>query len=287
MDYKERALELIQDGYDLHIHTNPSHFNRLQDDFELLQALDRLHMAGAVIKVHYGATQARADIANRYADAKAKLYGAVTLDWPVGGLNPYAVRSELLLGAKMVWLPTFHAKNHMEKTLSAATQPVPAPPISVTDDNGRLLPAIYDIIDTIREFDGVLNTGHISAEESLLVCKEAAAHGIKVCLTHPDNSREAVPMDIQAELAGLGVFIDRSWLNTIKQGGVPCEEMAARITAVGAEHCIMTTDFGQPKNGDASMGMLSFIEAMLKNGICEDDIRTMIYRNPCYLLSVK
>ena len=85
------ARELLEGAYDLHVHTNPSHFKRSQDDFELARTLDRYHMAGAVIKVHYGATQSRAILTNAHSGAQAKLYGAVTLDWPVGGLNPYAV----------------------------------------------------------------------------------------------------------------------------------------------------------------------------------------------------
>lgn len=279
------APALLEGAYDLHVHTNPSHFNRSQDDFELARTLDRYHMAGAVIKVHYGATQSRAILTNNHSGAKAKLYGAVTLDWPVGGLNPYAVESELLLGAKMVWLPTFHAKNHMDRTPAGKSQPVNAPGISVLDQNGSLVPQVYEIMDLVRSYQAVLNTGHISAKESFAVCRAARELGVKVILTHPDNDREAVPTDMQEELAGTGVFIDRSWFNVVK-GAVTAAEMADRIRRTGAEHCIMSTDFGQDRNPPAPEGLLDFVSQMLENGISAGEIRLMVRENPAELLGV-
>jgi len=282
----EAALALLKGSFDLHVHTSPSHFARRQDDFELLHTLDDFGMGGAVIKSHYGCTQARAEIANRYAGARAKLFGAITLDQTVGGINPYAVQAELYLGAKMVWLPTFHAKNQIEKT-NNKPQPVMAPPIPILDAAGRLLPEVQAVIDLVVQYDAVLNTGHISAEESWAVCTEAVRRGAKVCLTHPDNSREAVDVEMQTALARQGVLIDRSWFNALRPaGGVSAAVMAWRIRATGAEHCIMTTDFGQKSNDPAPCGMLCFVEAMLAEGISEQEIRTMICDNPRALLGI-
>lgn len=282
---QENAVRLLEGAYDLHVHTNPSHFIRSQDDFELARTLDRYRMAGAVIKIHYGATGSRAILANKYSGSAAKLYGAVTLDWPVGGLNPYAVESELLMGAKMVWLPTFHARNHMERSLSGGGQPVTAPGISVLDEAGNLVWQLYEIMDLVRSRDAVLNTGHISARESWEVCKKAREMGVKVTLTHPDNDREAVPPDMQRRMAELGVTIDRSWFNVVK-GAVTAEEMAARIRMTGAKHCIMTTDFGQSQNPPAPEGLCEFIRQMLAAGISADEIRTMTRHNPAELLGI-
>ena len=278
------AHTLLEGSFDLHVHTDPSHFPRLMDDFQLSNALDALHMAGAVIKTHYGATQARAELANRYSGAAARLYGALTLDQTVGGLNPYAVEAELLLGAKMVWLPTFHAQNHIKKSKSA--QPVKAPPISILDQDGHLLTAVRDIIDLIKAHHAVLNTGHVSPLESKIVCLEAVKQGVNICLTHPDNDREAVPLDLQIELAQKGVIIDRSYLNTKKKGGISAAEMAYRIRTTSACRCIMSTDLGQNSNESPPEGMLHFVEAMLAAGVAEEDIRIMIRDNPCMLLDL-
>lgn len=283
MKNRDEILELMEGAYDLHVHTGPSHFDRSQDDFGLVHTLDQYGMAGAVIKVHYGATQSRAMLTNAHSGAAAKLYGAVTLDWPVGGLNPCAVESELLLGAKMVWLPTFHARNHLERSPAGKDQPVTAPGISVLDERGCLVTQIYEIMDLIRSHDAVLNTGHITAEESWAVCKKARELDVRVCLTHPDNDREAVSADMQKALAELGVYIDRSWFNVVK-GAVSARQMAERIRLVGAEHCIMTTDFGQIQNPSAPEGLYEFVRQMRAEGISKEEIRMMVRSNPLQLL---
>src|ERR1019366_4463303 len=40
-----------------------------------------------------------------------RVLGGVALDQTVGGLNPIAVEQTLLLGGKMVWLPTVSSRN--------------------------------------------------------------------------------------------------------------------------------------------------------------------------------
>ena len=77
--------ELIVGAYDLHMHTAPSPFNRQLDDIQLLQQAGQAGMAGILLKSHYEPTAARAEIANRYAGSKAKAFGSLVLNWPVGG----------------------------------------------------------------------------------------------------------------------------------------------------------------------------------------------------------
>jgi microsomal dipeptidase-like Zn-dependent dipeptidase len=63
--------------------------------------------------------------------------------------------------------------------------------------------------------------------------------------------------------------------------------LADSIKLVGAEHCIMSTDFGQIDNPPAPEGLKLFIAAMLKNGIPEKDIETMVKKNPAKLLKIE
>ncbi|MBQ6196692.1 MAG: hypothetical protein IJK47_04590 [Lachnospiraceae bacterium] len=280
----ELALKTLEGGYDLHIHTAPSHFKRLLDDFELVRELDDLNMAGAVIKSHFMPTQARAEIANKYAGGKAKLYGAVTLDMPAGGVNPSAVEAELFLGAKMVWLPTLHAKHHMENSQSYG--PLAAKPISLINEEGKLIPEVYEIIALVKQYDAVLNTGHNSPEETQMVCLAALEQGIKVCITHPDNDREKVPVELEEAMAEKGAYIDRSYFNLLRKNGVDAKEMARRIRLTGAERCIMTTDLGQAGNISAPKGLMAFVSDLLDEGIAQEEIRLMIVENPKKFLGI-
>ena len=62
--------------------------------------------------------------------------------------------------------------------------------------------------------------------------------------------------------------------------------IADAIRAVGAEHCIMSTDFGQISNPPPVEGMRMYIETMLQCGISEDEIITMVRKNPAQALGL-
>ena len=44
-----------------------------------------------------------------------QILGSVTLNDAVGGLNPFAVEAALDLGARVIWMPTISAQNHIVK----------------------------------------------------------------------------------------------------------------------------------------------------------------------------
>lgn len=282
---REHAKELLRDGYELHVHTAPSHYNRRYDDFEYAHELDRYGMAGSIIKTHFGSTTARAELVNHHGGFKAKLYGEITLDWAVGGLNPYAVRSELLLGGRIVFMPTFHALSNQIAT-QYKKHPVEGPGITVLDENGELLPVVYEIMDVVKEFNAVLATGHLSAEESYKLTKAGLEKGITMMLTHPDSLTENIPVEWQVELAQQGVFVEKCWLNVIKEA-VTADEMCRRVRVVGPQHCVLTTDLGQKQFTPPAEGMLDFIECLLDHGFTDEEILLMVQHNPKNLLRVE
>ena len=85
------AKELLRGGYDLHAHSFPSHVSRSVDDFELLEQAAGAGMAGVMIKNHYESTAARAALMNKRSGLPVRAYGGLVLNWPAGGINPYAV----------------------------------------------------------------------------------------------------------------------------------------------------------------------------------------------------
>ena len=111
---QETAQELLHGAYDLHIHTSPSHFPRLLDDFTLVEQAAAAGMAGVMLKSHYEPTGARAAMVNlRLGQLGTAAYGGIVLNWPVGGLNPYAAESSLKMGGRFVWMPTRDAANSL------------------------------------------------------------------------------------------------------------------------------------------------------------------------------
>ena len=63
--------------------------------------------------------------------------------------------------------------------------------------------------------------------------------------------------------------------------------MAEEIDAVGAEHYILSTDFGVYTLPAPVEGFREFIACMLDLGIPADDVRIMTARNPARLLGLE
>jgi predicted metal-dependent TIM-barrel fold hydrolase len=58
------------------------------------------------------------------------------------------------------------------------------------------------------------------------------------------------------------------------------------VQALGPEHCILSTDFGQITSPPPVEGLRMYIELMRGFGITEDEIHTMVKENPARLLGL-
>ena len=256
----------------------PSPFGRLLDDFALLQQASAAGMAGIVLKSHYESTADRAFIANRYAKATTLAYGALALNCPVGGLNPYAVQDALKRGARIIYMPTRDAAN----SLVSGNMPgdfFDRSGFAVCDKDGRLKREVYEIFDAVKGSHAALATGHISPKESLVLCREGIANGVKMVLTHPEFSRTQCPAALQKELAETGVLIEHCWYN-LAEGECSSEQMAANIRAAGAERCYISTDRGQSTRETPVQAMKHFICTLLCHGLSQEELRIMLTAVP-------
>lgn len=273
LDMSAEADELMVGAYDLHTHSSPSPFPRAQDGIEMIRDAEKAGMAGLMLKSHYEPTAVRASLVNLYSGCRAKAYGGLVLNWPVGGLNIYAVENALQVGAKIIWMPTRDAANslcfgNMDGDF------FDRPGIRVTDTAGKLLDCVYDIMDAVKRAGAFLATGHISPEESLLLCREGRARGVNMILTHPEFPRTYLDASTQKELADLGVLVEKCWYN-IAQGRVTVEEMADHIRTVGSGRCFMSTDRGQRGLPGAVSELKHFIQTMLEVGLTRQELRDM------------
>lgn len=285
MNTKERIIQqLLVGAYDLHMHTQPSPFNRALDEYGILREAGSAGMAGVMLKSHYESTAARAELVNRYAASCTRAYGGLVLNWPVGGLNPYAVHNALKHGCRIVWMPTRDAAN----SLRSGHMPgdfFERKGITLLDENGGLLPVVYEILDAVKAYDACLATGHISPEESVLLCRAGRARGVRMVMTHPEFERTVMPPATQKELADLGVYMEKCWYN-IGEKAISAEEMAAHIRQVGAERCFMTTDRGQANREHPVEAMKLFLGAMLDQGLTPEELYAMTHTVPEKILGL-
>lgn len=279
MEYAEgsfdsQAWDLLAGGYDLHIHANPCVFPRSIDSFELVQEANKAKMAGVMIKSHYESTALLAELINKYSHCKTQAYGGIALNWPVGGLNAFAVENAMKAGAKIVWMPTRDAQNSLHFG-NMEGDFFKRPGISVLTEKDKLKPEVYDIMDIIKQHGRFLATGHISPRESKIICKEGCQRGVNMILTHPEFPRTTIPGEIQKEIADLGVIIEKNWLNIV-QGAITIEQMKANIRMVGVSRVYIATDRGQTGMPHPTIELFHFVKELLKQGFKNEEIRSMV-----------
>lgn len=290
---RDDVLKIVDGSYDLHIHPDPDAMRREFDDYKLVQDLDSVNMAGAIIKHHGESTCARATIANQYYNGKAKLYGSLTLNNAVGGLNPAAIENAVKMGVKLVWMPTkdaVHEQLFLEKPHKD--------PITILNEDGSLKPVVYEILKLIKENDLILATGHLDVQEICALCKEARRRDIKTVLTHPEYSRSIVPAEIQIELSKIGVIIEKMWL--LVEGSLSDELLAERpdftqfsqdyvfdsMRKIGAKNILLSSDGGILGHPLPSQIMCDFVAVLLDKGFAPRDVEIMACDVPAQLLGV-
>ena len=77
---------------DLHAHHDPDSYPRNLDAFDVARLAKDRGLRGIVLKNHWTETAGLAYLVRKYATPGFEVFGALTLDLPVGGLNPQAVR---------------------------------------------------------------------------------------------------------------------------------------------------------------------------------------------------
>lgn len=288
------ARDLLRGAIDLHIHAAPDIVPRLMNDLQLAEAAREAGMAALVLKSHHMMTADRAQIA-RSLYPEVGVFGGLALNVPsCGGLNPEAVKSALRMGARILWLPTFSAANHIQATstrvtgnLGAMAQGFAPIPAQVLDREGNPLPELREILALVAQADVVLATGHLSVPEIKVVVDAALAAGVrKILVNHPELWLVGMSVEDQRALAARGVMLERCIRSVTSKGNEAMSPrlIADQIKAVGAESTVMATDYGQVDSPPPPQGMLRYIEEMLEHGISATDVEMMVKVNPARML---
>ena len=293
---KNLAKDLLRGAIDLHIHAAPDIVPRLLDDLGLARAARDAGMAAIVVKSHHMLTADRAQIAQTVIP-ELRIFGGLALNYPAcGGLNSEAVKVAIRMGAKIVWLPTLSAGNHIAKTrtritgnLGVMSQGFKSQPVDVVGEDGAVRPELVEILRLIAEADVILATGHLSVPEITAVVDAAVAAGVrKILVNHPELWLIGMSLTDQRALAAKGAMMEvciRS-VTAPGHGATSPKMLADRIKAVGVAHVVMATDFGQVDSPPAPEGMGWYIAQMLEAGISAEEIERMVKLNPSRMLGL-
>ena len=288
-----QALELIRGAIDMHIHTHPALFPRPHDDVEVARMARDLGMRAIVVKNHHMGTAARAYYAQK-AVPGIQVFGAITLNRYVGGLNPYAVESEVAYGARIVWLPTITAANHLrhfgKPGFTFYTEEFrPVEGITVLGPDGKLLPVMKEIFDIVAQKDVVLATAHLDHDEMRALIPAARAAGVKkLVVTHANFEVSRVPVELCQAFVAQGAIIEYCFLpmTPFWYQHSP-KDLLGWIRALGAANVILSTDIGNYYNPSPPECFRVFIETMLSAGATAEEIVTMTHTNPARLLGLE
>jgi len=274
----------IVGAIDLHAHHDPDSYPRELDAFDVAKLARDRGLRGIVLKNHWTETAGIAYMARKYATPGFEVFGAVTLDTAVGGVNPQAVRYMVdVVGSRgrIVWMPT-HDSEH-EVLYNKESRPF----VRVSKD-GKLLPEVNEVVSIVAEHDLALATGHVTPEETIQILRAARAAGVKrLIVTHPmlDPQFTWMSIDQLRVAADLGAFIEITGGGVVREGE-PKKRALAAIKAIGASHFFVGSDAGLIGRENHTDTLVLAARALRAAGVSEADLTAMFKNNPAFLVNL-
>jgi hypothetical protein len=262
---------------DIHAHSDPDSTARSIDAIDLAKLAKARGMRGLVLKNHYESTAALAYVVRKEVPG-IEIFGGIDLNLTVGGINPAAVeRMTMMKGGwgRVVWMPTFDAENQVRDSKENR-------PFVAVAKNGELLPDVKKVIAIVKQHNLMLETGHSSPEEVLMIVREARKQGVEhVVVTHATRPPVRMSVAQMQEAAKLGAMIEFVFDRANMAAN------AKAIREVGPANCILSSDLGQPNNPLHPDGLMEFFAALKKEGITDAQIDLMAKTNPAKALGLK
>src|SRR5438105_14811896 len=174
--------QTVSGAIDMHAHADPDGVPRKLDAIDLARLVKERGMRAIVLKNHYEPTASLAYIVRKEVPG-IEVFGGISLDLTVGGVNPAAVEwmTKVKGGyGKVVWLPTYDSENQAGRS---------GRPFSPVVRNGAVTPEVSQVITIAARNNLVLETGHSSPSEALIIIREAKRQGVQnVMVTHAMSS---------------------------------------------------------------------------------------------------
>jgi len=278
--------ELLDGAIDSHLHIYPDYVPRAIDIIQLAIEASKAKMRAVVCKDHFFSSVGQAWAAQRVVDEMVRkeelehacqVFGTHILAWSHHPDQVQLIRKYPNLGAIFFY------------TFTGGVQAGPELPI--VDDNGELLPDVKACIEIAAENQICIMTGHKSPDLAMAIVKYCHEVDARVLVTHGSACSFGPGMsgslEGAKEMARLGAYLElngNKWMPSIIWPIVDPNICLEFVQAVGAEHIVANTDYGQLLVCDPIDGFRLFIRGMLHWGISKEDIKTMIQTNPAKLL---
>ena len=322
----ELSQQLLRGAIDIHVHAGPHIFSspRRVDPVEAAQEARDAGMRAIVYMDVFEMSNGTSWIVNRVVK-DFETFGGLIMNTVYGGMNPRAVKTALYYGTGAKYISFGAHSTYFQATREGHLVNGKFVPLSElypdfkTQELDRCIrvplegdpdPMLDEVLRLIADHPHVyLNTGHISVPEALRLIELSEQYGIQKVLVASSVTKIAT-MDELKWMASKGAFleytlaafthttpipkthyyVEREYMSidegmdTAPDGGV--KKVSEQIRELGAEHCILGSDFGVYTLPTPVEGFRNFIACMLDLGISADDVRTMIKTNPERLLGL-
>ena len=297
MDIEDR---LLQGAIELHAHAYPEFSLRMRGRVHEIEWAELARAAGMraiVMKSQVFLTVERANLVRRVVPG-IEVFGGITLNHPMGGLNPVAVEIAGELGGKAVWMPTWGSKNDLSKSqfylnrmkayLRTLSQTVPGPESGIEIiERGKLKSVVKEIVQIARDHKMYVSSGHLSIHESLVLVEECVKKGVLFTLAHPFSRSVGASIEDQKEVAKRGGYVEHCFITTMPMHQrLELSKIIEAIQEVGPSQTVLTTDAIQTWNPPPPELMRMYVASLLQLKIEEETIRKMIQENPAKILGL-
>jgi hypothetical protein len=292
--------ELLQGSIELHAHAYPEFSLRMRgrvNDIQWAELARSVGMKAIVMKSQVFPTVERAQLVRKVVQG-IDVFGGITLNHPMGGLNPLAVEVAAELGGKLIWMPTWGSKNDLSKSqfyltrmkgfIKSLNSVVPGPEQGIEIlDGGKLKPVVKEIVQIARDHQMAISSGHISIQESLVLVEECTKEGVPFMLAHPFSRSVGASIEEQKEVAKRGGYIEHCFITAMPMHQrLELSKIVEAIREVGPGHTVLTTDAIQTWNPPPPELMRMYIGSLLHLGVDTESIVRMIRENPSKILGL-
>ena len=298
------GAQLLIGAIDGHVHACPHLNGRSVDVFEAVEQAAAAGMRAIGLMDNFCSSVGYAALARRrLSHLGVEVFGGVILEPQVGGLSVEVVRAAIGVGypdgenrhaadgARFVSLPTHHTRTvaqaeGRDAAYVAACLAIP--------ERGPLPDALAAILDLVAAHDIALNTGHLSAAETVRLVELAQARGVTRLLC-PANY--FTPDDARA-LTALGACVEFSFFFVTHATQVGLTHVDAEkhrvdpvtlprlielIAAVPPEQVVLSGDCGVSVLPPPVEGLREFLWSLKLSGVPETTLRRAVGDNPARL----
>ncbi|WP_422768705.1 DUF6282 family protein [Plantactinospora sp. WMMC1484] len=284
---------LLRGAVDVHVHGQPDLSAGLRnrgDDLAVARLAQAYGISGWVLKSHLWATTDRArSLRQAMAGTGFTVHGSITLNPPVGGLEPSVVELAAAHGARVVFLPTWGGAADLGRggyisTLLGRVSPSFAEyhartAITLCDPGGTLSVRTRAVVDACHALGLALATGHASVEESLTVAAYCAEIGQRLLVTHPLHY--TTDPALLREFAATGAYLEFCNAPLVHPDGhLTLRDVDRALHAVGPERAILSTDVFSRWVPPEPECLRMFVEQLAYLGWTAEQIGTMVTTNP-------